>query len=81
MINCEDEFCRKNKCIIFFYFSQTSERDSLDENILVDESYSPKDNTNNPTLPTENNDYNVYQQLHKISNSQLLGKKLETTEL
>lgn len=64
----------------FFYFSQTSERDSLDENILVDESYSPKDNTN-PTLPTENNDYNVYQQLHKISNSQLLGKKLETTEL
>uniref|UniRef100_W4VR90 Putative cadherin egf lag seven-pass g-type receptor n=1 Tax=Corethrella appendiculata TaxID=1370023 RepID=W4VR90_9DIPT len=64
-------------------FSQNGP-DSLDENVIAAEEYLSKTNKEFNGLNTQNNlirQYNVYQQIDKLTNGNLLTKKLETTEL
>lgn len=58
--------------------------DSLDENVLTAEEYSSKTNKHMNGINTQNNlskQYNVYHQIEKLTSSDILKKKLETTEL
>lgn len=53
--------------------------DSIDENVLAAEEYFSKKELN--TIGDITRQYNVYQQIDKMTNGGLLVKKLETTEL
>ena len=63
----------------------TAGADSLDENVLAAEEYLAKTVTKDFSQFSSHNNlvrqYNVYQQIDKLTNGNLLTKKLETTEL
>ncbi|GAB0096475.1 Cadherin [Sergentomyia squamirostris] len=62
-------------------FSQGSGNDSIDENIIVNDEYNAKPPKNINTHNDINRQFNVYQQIDKLTNAHILAKKLETTEL
>lgn len=56
--------------------------DSLDENVVVAEDHEYKPQKQQKPLNNVNQEnFNVYQQIEKLAQSQILTKKLETTEL
>uniref|UniRef100_A0A1B0CCE9 Putative cadherin egf lag seven-pass g-type receptor n=1 Tax=Lutzomyia longipalpis TaxID=7200 RepID=A0A1B0CCE9_LUTLO len=61
-------------------FSNGSGNDSIDENIIVNDQYNGKKKEIN-TQNDMNRQFNVYQQIDKLTNAHILAKKLETTEL